>query len=197
MKLSKITLLAASAFVLSMAVSNAASFIISNVVVGPGDTLYAGSNAAPMNGGIVTIGYFPAGIGASDINSIERLMANIGSFTVVTSAIPGQDTLGISSPGYAVQEEGTDIGTVTGTNPLIGRSIYSIVTDASDLASATMQSAFALVQVGTIMDDTPVPQSYSSNPTGAVPLIGEIGAIANGSTALGDGPYLTLQTVAV
>jgi MYXO-CTERM domain-containing protein len=204
MKLKSI-LFAISGLALGVMSSNAATMIVSNVALGPGDTLYANRNNSLMNGGIVTMGYFPASVLLADIDTIQELYTQLNNFTVVTSAAPGtlSAQLQTSNPGYADQAAATSVGTVSVTNssPLLGRQIYSIVTNFATLGQAasaplTDTSEFALVAIGAFGDDVPFENQYSSNPAGKAPIIGTLGAF-NGDAGAGDGAYLTLRMDAV
>ncbi len=184
--------------------SNAATMIVNNIVdYAAGDTLYAKNNGALMNSGLVTIGYFAAGITQTQIDTVPELYAQLlaGSFTLVTSAIPGSSNPFVESvAGYASQEVPTSIGAIATGNALIGRTVYSIVTDANifTVGSGAGQinggSNFALLSVGTIINDTPFEGAYDSNPKGITPIIGAIGS-HNGSPGgtAGEGAYTTLQ----
>jgi|LakMenEpi03Aug12_release.lakeMendotaPanAssembly.Ray.scaffolds.fasta_scaffold177063_2 hypothetical protein len=196
----KIAILSALTLLSGSMNSNAASFIISNVVNGIGDTLYADASNNLMNGGIVTIGYFSAVIDVTDIDTIPELYAQLSNFTTVTSLAPGSysTTLDGLYAGYAEQSEATSAGNITVGNALLGRSIYSIITNASSLAAATAASQFALVLIGTIADDNPVENTYSANPVNA-PIIGSIGSYTGNASGLGtvEDTYVTLKMSAV
>ena len=180
--------------------SNAASFVISNVVSGPGDTLYADADNNLMSSGTVAIGYFNPDIDVSTISGatdkISALYAVLGSFVTVTSQAPGSlsVTLGGSFAGYAEQAEPTPIGTITTGNALLNRSIYSILTNASSIASATASSQFAFLLIGTINDDNPDEYLYTSNPVNA-PIIGSIGSYTGNAAGFGtvEDTYVTLK----
>ena len=77
----KTTLMVAFALVAATFTSHAATMLINNVNNGPGDTLFAGTSNALLSSGIVGIGYFPAGIADTDINTAAKLLAQIGTFT--------------------------------------------------------------------------------------------------------------------
>ncbi len=193
----KTTLLAISGLIAGMMASNAALVVVSNVAAGPGDTLYARQDNSLMNSGLVTMGYFDASVTTADIDTIPELFLKLGSFTLITSEVPGSMSaqLGAAFAGYADQATGASLGNVTVGNPLLGRMLYSIVTNASSLAGATPTSQFALVAVGTIKDDVPVENTYLSNPLTA-PIIGTIGAF-NGDAGGGAGAYNTLKMTSV
>lgn len=191
----KTTLLAVTGLIACMTASNAAVVFVGNVVAGPGDTLYAKQDNSLMTSGLVSIGYFSASVTTADIDTIPELFARLGDFTLITSQTPGNpDSIGVS-PGYANQDNPTTLAAVTGANPLLGRMLYTIVTSASTLGTATGLSQFALVPVGPFKDDVPNENTYSTNPTNA-PIIGTIGAF-NGDTALGSGAYNTLKMTSV
>jgi len=201
----KIAILSAITLMGVTATSNAATFIISNVVNGPGDTLYADADNNLMTSGTVSIGYFNPEIdvtsitnAATDAAKIAALYAVLGSFVEVTSLAPGSPsaTLGGSFAGYAEQETATSIGTITTGNSLLGRSIYSIITNASSVASATASSQFAFLLIGTIADDNPVENTYTSNPVNA-PIIGSLDSYTGNASGIGteEDVYVTLKMV--
>ena len=198
----KTTILALSSLVLGSVSSNAASMIVSNVSVGPGDTLYALKNNSLLSTGFVTMGYFVSGITQSQIDTIAELKAVLATptnYITVTSAIPGAVGSGLAD-GYA---SGTafDMGSITGTNALIGRTIYSIVLNQGTLAdfvsnASSVTNQVALVNIGLIKDDVPDLQLYTSNPqTPATAVIGSFGSIdiTDDSNPLGNGTYGTLK----
>lgn len=174
--------------------AHGAGVIVSNVAVGPGDTLYAYNDGTLMNGGLVLMGYFPASVTAADIDTIPELVSQLGNFTTITSAAPGSVSavLGGPSPGYADQADFTNIGLVTWGSPLHERTLYSIVTNVSALGSATLNSQFALLALGTFREDLPVENQYTSNPAGIKPILGSIGTY-EGATLAGSGTYQTLK----
>lgn len=203
----KLTLFALSALVATSVTSNAALFAITNVANGPGDTLYATNSNTLMTSGLVTLGYFGAGVTQSQIDTISELHAILqtsGSFTTITSSIPGLGTSQVGD-GYA---DGTatpvNLGNITLGNPLLGRTIYSIVVSAPSLelfASGVLNQSnqVALVNMGLIKDDVPDVQQYFSNPvTPATVVIGSYDTftISDGS-GLGDGSYNTLKMAVV
>jgi hypothetical protein len=194
----KTMIFAFSSLIAGMMPLNAAKVMVYNAFVGPGDTLYANfDNSLMATSGLVTMGYFPASVTSFDIDTIPELLSKLSSYTLITSKVPGSysDTIGLPAPGYAIQDIFTNIGVVTSGSPLLGRKMYSIVTSAPTLGAATLASEFALVEVGTIKDDLPVENTYTSlDPTNAlfVPLIGTIGSF-NGETTLGTGTFLTLK----
>jgi hypothetical protein len=158
--------------------SNAASFLISNIVSGPGDTLYANSDGSLMNGGLVSIGYFNSD--AINPTDYASLITNLPNYVTVTSAVPGGPsvTLGGSFSGYAESPDDglgnptpTDIGIITGLNALVNRNIYILMSGSG--------GQYGLISAGFIADDANPggPFTYSSNPIN-VPIVGT--AVANG-----------------
>lgn len=64
----KSTLLVVSSLLVGALSSNAANIAISNLAGGAGvDTLYASNTGALMNGGVVALGYFGAGVTVGQI----------------------------------------------------------------------------------------------------------------------------------
>jgi hypothetical protein len=191
----KTTLIALSSLLAGVVASNAAGIMVVNISAGPGDTLYATSTNTLMNSGMVTMGYFPSTITTADIDTLPELLLNLNSYTTITSARPGSPNtlLGSSNPGYVDQADFTSIGNITGVNPLLGRMLYSIVTNGNTLTGNT---EYALLAIGAIKDDVPVENQYVSNPTGLAPIIGTIGAF-NGDAGAGPGTYGTLKMLAV
>ena len=171
----KLKLVAAATSAVFIFQASAALMRINNLGGGAGDTLYANSENSLMSSGVVAIGYFPDGINPTDIPS---LLANIGSFTVIDSQKPGThhmfSSLGLVLPGYAGTATAQQVpgGAVTGDNPLLGRSIYSIVSDAPSLAAATADNQFAMFSVGVFLDDVPSEKTYVANPAGRTAIIG-------------------------
>lgn len=157
--------------------SNAAIFAIGNVVDFATDTLYATENNTPMSSGVVTIGYFGSTIVDTDIDTVEELVPLLSSFSIQSAFSPGSvmGTFGIGIAGYADNADtAASIGQInlSSNASLLGRAVYSIVTDASSLATATATSGFALVRIGTIGNDEGGELTYGSNPAGITPLIG-------------------------
>ncbi|MEI6654398.1 MAG: hypothetical protein WCP45_06490 [Verrucomicrobiota bacterium] len=198
----KLSLAVAATLLAGGMYASATTMIVSNVDTGIGDTLYANSNGTLMNSGLVTMGYFAAGVTQSQIDTVPELLAQLtlGNFTLVTSAIPGATgpTLG-AVRGYAEQSDPTSIGIITGANALLGRVVYSIVTDATSftvgagVGQINGGSHFAMVSIGTIVDDNPNESNFTSNPKGLTPIIGTNGTF-NGSPGVGAdaGAYNTL-----
>jgi hypothetical protein len=190
--------------------SNAAIFLVSNVVDFQTDTLYATSSNVPMTSGVVAVGYFGSTIVDTDVDTIPELFSLLGTFTTQSFFVPGSNmgTYGISVPGYA---DNSDLAATSGNiltgNALLNRPVYSIVTDAASLATATATSGFALVRIGTINNDEGGELSYSSNPAGLTPLIGSTDTLTTtlgidfdgpgGDPALGASTYSTLKLSAV
>lgn len=172
----------------------AAQVVINNLVMGPGDTLYALRDGTLMDGGSLHLGYFPAGVDFTDLGTIPQLLAQLSSFTTVRSAVPGgfNDVLGSALPGYAVRDVLPSIGLIDHESPLLGRTLYQIVTDAPDLQAVTGQSQFALLAMATLRPDIPWEQTYTSNPADLVPIIGTLGTF-HGDAGAGEGVYLTLK----
>jgi hypothetical protein len=195
-----LTLVVATIFIASLVASNAAIVVISNVVQGPasaiweGDTLYAKQDGTLMNGGSVTMGYFPAGVSKSNVDTIEKLLGHLGSFTAITTAVPGSLSaiLGTANAGYADQSDGTSIGIVGQDSPLLGRMLYSVISSATSIGSANISSHFALIPISAIRLDMPFQETYTSNPSGLTPLIGTIGSYT-GDAGAGFGVYRTLN----
>ncbi|MDP4719699.1 MAG: PEP-CTERM sorting domain-containing protein [Akkermansiaceae bacterium] len=159
---------------------NAANYAVSNLVNGAGstDTLFqeAGAvNAALLDGGIVSLGYFGSNsyVPSADLANIST---TISDFTSVTSGLTGGFLTQLTTAGTAgyVDEALFDGPSILTGNPLIGRTVYMFVGDAATLAAS---NAFALVAVGTILDESSTPENqFSANPTGTTPLIGQINA---------------------
>lgn len=190
----KTTCLIVSGWIAGTMVSGAAGIIISNVAAGPGDTLYARNDNTLMSGGLVTMGYFPAGVKEEDLDTIPELLAQLSGFTTVTSAVPGSysGTLGGSFAGYVDQASFTSTGIVTVSDPLFGRTIYSVITDAATLSAAGRRSQFAVVKIANFREDLPVENQYTSNPPGLRTLIGTYDLFV-GDAGAGDGIYNTLK----
>lgn len=180
--------------------TNGAVVAISNIVQGPasanweGDTLHANRDGTLMNGGSVTMGYFPADVSTANVDTIEELIANLASFTALTSAVPGSlsPILGTANPGYADQSYGTYIGLIGHESPLLGRTLYTVITSATTISSAKISSQFALYAITNFRLDEPLEETYTSNPSGVTPIIGKIGSYT-GDAGAGFGQYLTLN----
>jgi|LakMenE18May11ns_1017448.scaffolds.fasta_scaffold9882940_1 hypothetical protein len=203
MKLKTITIIM-SALLASVSFSNAAQFFITNVGNGPGDTLYADKNNTPLAVGFTAIGYFTAPVLQTSIDTISGLQSQLllGTFTTVTST--SDFTAGGLGDGY-VDTSATvvDLGSITGANALLGRTIYLITTNQSSLTNFANGSGdnnqVALVNFGTILDDVPDVQQYTGNPAApATVVIGSIGTYEETSGGyLGDGTYNTLKLSAI
>lgn len=173
----KLKLLVAAASAALIFPASAALMQIENLFAPGGSTLYANNDNSLMASGVVTIGYFPSGINPTDITS---LLANIGSFTVVDSQSAGTHwffqggAVPIPAPGFAgnITAQQVPGGLVTGGSPLLGRNIYSIVSNAASLGLATAGDQFAMVSLGVFLDDNPSENTYISNPTGGTAIIG-------------------------
>ena len=196
MKLKKLVVLLSS-LLASMHLSNAATFFVTNIGAGPGDTLYADSNNVLLGSGFSAIGYFASTVLVADINTIGGLQnqLTLGSFTTV--AFANDFTGGGIGDGY-VSGSSVNVGNITGADPLIGRSIYVITTNQSSLAAFASGSGtgnqVALVNFGTIQDDDPFPFIYNGNPVApATVVIGGSGSFIESSGGhLGNGSYSTL-----
>lgn len=172
---------------------------ISNIVSGPGDYLYALEDGTLMNSGVVTVGYFPAGVATADIDTIPELVAQLPKFTVLASRVPGQPgcMIGMPLPGYVDECDWVSLGKITNGNPLLGRTLYSIVTNAPNLGSATVRSQFALLEIGTLINDVPNENMYTSNPFGLTPTIGSKEWRFLDIPGLGAGYYCILKMAAL
>jgi len=199
----KSMLTGAAMLLVGSTVSNAATFAISNIGDLLNDRLYAYENNSlmnPVDGGVVTIGYFTSTVTLGDINTIAGLFANLGNFTTMSSSTPGlaMPALGdLAVNGYAdnTTTGTTSTGAVLAGNPLLGRTVYSIVTNAPSLGSATSTSQFALVQIGVINDEGAGEVGFSSNPVNA-PIIGTVGSL-NADLGFGPGTYSTLKMASI
>jgi MYXO-CTERM domain-containing protein len=174
--------------------ANAASYIISNVVSGDGtaDALYQDVNDSLLDGGIVALGYFTGGTPSSSLNDITTTIAG---FTLQASALTGSNSvnLGGSFAGY-VEADLVSGATISGSNALIGQSMYVFVGNAATLETST---AWALASIGTIQDDVPFNQEYNANPLGVTPLIGSVGSYTGNASGFGSSTYNTLKLAAV
>ena len=193
------TLLVGLAFAGATFTSHGAQMIISNVNGGPGvDTLYASNNNALMNGGVVAMGYFPAGILDANVDTIPELQSNLGSFTMVTSVAPGSSSVSLtgSFPGYAEQTDYTSVsgGLITPSNnsALLGRTIYEIVSNASSWATVAGGTQYSLLKIGTFLDDGAFENQYGGDPANKTILIGTTGSFT-GDAGAGQGTYTTLK----
>jgi hypothetical protein len=176
--------------------ADAAMVMITNIERGPGDTLYANSDGSLMNGGLVTLGYFPVEVTTSDVNTVEKLLARLSTFTVLAAAVPGTSSpsLGQGLPGYVEQLDYTSKVFIGYLHPLLGRTLYSVITSAPSLGEANLTSQFALLAMTTLKLDIPFEHQYLSNPTGLAPIIGTLGTFT-GDAGGGFGVYHTLEMV--
>lgn len=198
--------LALAALLTSVASSNAATMLVGNVSNGPGDTLWALNNNTLMTGGIAVMGYFGPGVTESQINTIAGLVANLGSFVSVSTVGVGTSigaTLGAAAAGYAEDSNssGTSVpgGLILAGNPLIGRTVYQIVTNAATLAGATASNQFYLGSFGTFLGDQPVEQAFAGNPAGRPAIISDGLGTFTGDPGggAGSGGYVTLKLAVV
>lgn len=187
-------------FLLGSVSSHAAEVIIVNLVQGPatatweGDTLHAYRDGTLMDGGSITMGYFPTGVSSENLDTVERLIAHLSTFTAVTTAAPGSLSynLGTANPGYADQSVFTSVGLIGQNSPLLGRMLYTVITSAPTISSANFTSQFALLAVARFRSDEPFENQYNSDPTDLTPLIGTIGSYT-GDAGAGFGVYKTLN----
>lgn len=188
----KLSLTLISVALLSQA--SAATYLVSNVVLGDGsaDALYQDVDDSLLNGSIVALGYFTGGTPSSSLNDIAT---TISSFTLQASALTGSnsDSLGGSFAGY-VEAALVSGASITGSNALLGQSMYVFVGNAATLEAST---AWALASIGTIQDDVPVEQQYTANPFGVTPLIGSVGSYTGNASGFGTSTYNTLKLAAV
>jgi hypothetical protein len=175
--------------------AQAATMVVSNVIDGVSETLYAnGPNTASglMSTGLATIGYFTSGYVIS--GNAEQ---DIAAFTIVSSAVVGgpSDDLGGPFAGYA-QSAAVSLGTITTGNLLLNRPVYSFITSLATLAGSTTGNLI-LIQVGTIGNDVPFENAYSSNPALANPVAGygAVGTFTGNAGGQGSATYRTLYAV--
>jgi len=200
----KTSIIVLSSMMASISLSNAATFLVSNVVGGPGDTLYANSSNVLLGSGISTIGYFTSTVSATDVDTIAELQSQLllGSFTAVASAT--DFTGGGLGNGYVDGSAGAvTTATIGLTDQLLGRTIYVITTNQASLAAFAAGTGtgnqVALVNFGTIASDVPFPQLYNGNPAApATVVIGSTGTYEETSGGLlGDGTYNTIKLSAI
>ena len=196
MKIKYCLMTAVAGFMLSNV--QAATMVVSNVVDGVSETLYAnGTTTASglMSSGLATIGYFTSGYVITGTAATD-----IAAFTIVSSAVVGGPSgdLGGSFAGFAQGASSVDLGTITTGNALLNRPIYSFITNLAVLAGSAA-SNLILVQVGTIGDDNPVPADYSSNPALNAPVAGYgvVGSFTGDAAGQGSNTYRTLSPVSV
>ena len=166
--------------------SRAAEFSVTNVLDGVTDTLFQNGDGSLLNGGVVAIGYFPAGFTPTTPADA------VSHFTTLASAICGSPSpsLGGSFPGYV---EGPWVWGqfITDGNPLIGRPLYVFVGNAATLAAST---SFGLQQNATIGSDVPVENYYAAYLGGApAPLFGKVGSYTGDAGGQGSSTFPTLQ----
>ncbi len=172
--------------------AHAATAIVTNVVNGPGDTIYQNPDASLSTGGIVTIGYFNAGFDVAANASVTNAGILIDNFTIITSALTGSNSpsLGGAFAGFVEQENTTSMGTITDGNPLLGRTLYSFIGNDATLGGS---NAYALVQLDVIGNDVPFEFSYNSNPEGRTILIGSQGEFEGNASGFGVAVHPTVQ----
>lgn len=186
----KLKLVFASALMALTVSSQAATYIVSNVVDGLTDVLFQAADNSLLDGGIVAIGYFQTGY------SFTTSTDAVTNFTTLASAFSGSpsDGLGGSFKGYV---EGASVPglTITTGNPLLGVPLYVFVGNSSTLAAST---AFGLQKVATFAEDFPDDLTYTANLTGApTPVFGTVGSYTGNAGGQGSSTYATLQLAAV
>jgi hypothetical protein len=177
--------------------ASAGVYLVSNVVTGDGNTdvLFQKHDGSLLTGGIVALGYFPAGYTISP--NIADIHTTISNFSIVTASAVGSFSvsLGAAKPGY-VEADPFAGPVITDPNPLIWRPLYVFCGDAATLGGS---SQWAIKRVATIMDDIPFEYWYLGNPLdGWAPELGTIGAYignASGLAAPNARVYQTLQMV--
>jgi hypothetical protein len=186
----KLKLALASALMALTVSSQAATYIVSNVVDGKTDVLFQAADNSLLDGGIVAIGYFQTGY------SFTTSTDAVTNFTTLASALSGSpsDGLGGSFKGYV---EGASVQglTITGSNALLGVPLYVFVGNSSTLAAST---AFGLQKVATFAEDFPDDLTYTANLIGApTPVFGTVGSYTGNAGGQGSSTYATLQLAAV
>jgi hypothetical protein len=172
-----------------------AVFALNNIVnEDTTDWLLQNPDGSLADGGIVSIGYFTGGLSSPSLSSISSIIAG---YTTVHSVTSGSsfDILGPGvHPGY-FESSVYDAGTITSPSTLISLPIYLFAGNNSTLATST---AFALLQVGTIADDQPFPQTYVAGLDGGV-LVANIGVEGSytGPTVVTTGTFTTIQLAAI
>ncbi len=188
MKMKYAMIAAVSAALLSTA--GAATFVVSNVVDGLSETLYQDAGGLLNSGGTATIGYFTSGYVITGVAATD-----LAAYTIVSTGVIGgpSDDLGGSFAGYA-QSAVVNVGTITTGNVLLDRPVYSFMGNLGTLATS---DAWILIQVGTIGNDVPFEQAYSSNPGTAVPVAGYgvVSSFTGNAAGQGSTTYSTLQFV--
>ncbi|MEN9535202.1 MAG: hypothetical protein RIR37_475, partial [Verrucomicrobiota bacterium] len=154
------------------------------------DTLYQNADGSLNSGGVVTIGYFTSGYVITGDSATD-----LAAFTILSSGTLGAESLDLGGAfaGY-VQSSTYDAGTITTGNALLGRPIYSFAGDGVTLAASNY---FILIQVGSILDDSPIPNDYVSAPGLADPVAGygAVGSYTGDAAGQGSSTYRTLQFV--
>lgn len=176
--------------------SNAATVQLNNVVDGTSDTLFANSSGNLLTGVYAAGGYFTAGFDVATAISSNDFASLISNFVVLTSATIGANSSSLEG-AYAGYVEGalTDIGNVTGANPLIGVALYTFVTDSSGFGDAT---AFAIVNNNLVIgDDQPTPRSYTLNPANGTLVLGTESTYTGNAGGLGNGTYEVFRLTAI
>jgi hypothetical protein len=189
----KLKLIIASTLICLSSHALAANYLISNVVAGDTtDVLFEDASGSLLSGGIISIGFFPAGAPSSTLNDIST---TISAFTPTFSTVLGGPSvdLGGSFAGY-VQSNIFSGAQITAGNPLLGQGVYLFVGNASTLAAST---AVALLRVGTVQDDVPFVQQYTGSATGTI--VGNIGMADTftGNSGVATGNFRTVQLSAI
>ena len=160
--------------------SRAAQFEVTNVF---DDVLFQNADGTLLNGGVVAIGYFPAGYTFTTPADARN------NFTILASAISGgySDTMGGSFPGYV---EGRS--TIIVNNSQIGRALFVFAGNAGSLGTS---NAWFLQEVGVIQSE----ELLYSEPNGisncsAFPIFGKMGTWTGDPGGWGGyGTYITRQ----
>lgn len=205
MKTIRLTCLILSVSAALAANANAANFFVSNLITGTGssDTLFqnaGGLNAALLDGGVVSLGYFGSNTFVPSSN-IADVRATINEFIPQAFGLTGSNLFQVGDaeggPGYVDVGPPVDGAPVLTGNPLIGRLVYAFVGNAATLEEST---AFGLFSVGTIRDESATEDTFLASPTGAAPILGQINVAAfTGQTSptFGSSTFDTLQLEAV
>lgn len=157
----------------------AANYYVNNVVTGDAnDVLIVDTDNTPLDGGIVTIGWFTSG---SPNTNISNISSTISDFNIAASIAPGSYSIDLddSVPGYYQSDivSGTD---VLSGDARIGTGVYLFAGNGTTLANST---AIALLQVGTyIADNPPAINQYTAD---AAIAISTPSAIVFGDTTSG------------
>lgn len=178
---------------LSALSAEGAIYTFNNVILGPGDTLYADSSDNLLSGSIIAVGAFNSGFDeAAHLTNLSQLLANFQILATVTAgstSVTLDPTLLTSFPGYT-EYDPIDTADITGSDPLIGEPLYVFFGNQATLAGSTEHGLF---MVATIEEDAPTEQEYVIKPEGVTPLIGNFGSFV-GDAGGGTGTYITLQT---